>query len=187
MGPSGSGKSTLLNIIGLLAYPSGGEVLLNGQPTSHLRAAERAALRNRRVGFVFQDYGLLADLTVWENVELPLLYAGVRTGRHDRVRRILAAVNMDEFSRRRPGQLSGGQQQRVAIARALVTDAPLILADEPTGALDSKTGVEVLSLMHSLCAQGRTLVIVTHDLNVARSCRRVLNMCDGQLVAEGCP
>lgn len=185
MGPSGSGKSTLLNVMGLLASPSEGEVLLNGQKTRTLGPARRAALRNQLVGFVFQDYGLLPDLTVWENVELPLLYSSVRARRPERIRQTLASVGMDGLLQRKPGQLSGGQQQRVAIARALVTDAPLILADEPTGALDSQTGEEVLALMHGLCGQGRTLVMVTHDLTVARSCRRILNMRDGTLVADG--
>lgn len=184
MGPSGSGKSTLLNLIGLLTTPTSGKVLLAGEEAAHLSPRHKAAMRNRLIGFIFQQYGLLPDLTVWENVELPLLYGQVRRGRGERVRSALEAVGLLALARRRPAQLSGGQQQRVAIARALVTEAPIILADEPTGALDSTTGTQVLDQLSTLHASGRTLLIVTHSAEVARRCQRIIQMRDGRIGEE---
>lgn len=184
VGPSGSGKSTLLNVTGLLTKPSSGEVWLDDTATSGLPLNQRAQLRNRMIGFVFQHYGLLPELTVGENVDLPLIYGAQRGGRGRRVRNALEAVGMAGYAKRYPGQLSGGQQQRVALARALVTEAPIILADEPTGALDSQTGQEILNLLLQLSRQGRTLVIVTHNLAVAAQCQRVVRVSDGRMMTE---
>lgn len=184
VGPSGSGKSTLLHILGLLTLPTGGAMWVDGARVDGLSARERSTLRNRLVGFVFQNYGLLPDLTVWENVELPLLYGKVKTKRAERIQEALESVKMVDYAKRRPGQLSGGQQQRVAIARALVTQAPIILADEPTGALDTQTGQQILDLLCGVCEQNRTLVIVTHDPRVSQRCERVLHMQDGIILKE---
>lgn len=179
IGPSGSGKSTTMNILGLLDKPTTGQYLIQGQDTSFLTPNEQASLRNKKIGFIFQSFFLLPKLTALQNVSLPLRYAGV-TGRDlvDRPMAMLDRVGMAEFSHHRPNELSGGQKQRVAIARALVGEPTLILADEPTGALDSKTSDIVLDLLIQQ-AEGTTVIIITHDPEVAQSCPRVIEIYDG--------
>jgi putative ABC transport system ATP-binding protein len=182
MGPSGSGKSTFMNLLGCLDRPSAGEYRLDGQRVSDLAGDALAAVRNRAIGFVFQNFNLLARTSALENVALPLLYAGVPAReREARAREMLEKVGLADRARHLPAQLSGGQQQRVSIARALVTRPRLILADEPTGALDSRTSAEILGLLGELNAQGMTLVLVTHDAEVARHARRVLRFLDGRV------
>ena len=182
MGPSGSGKSTFMNLVGCLDRPTSGEYLLAGRRVSELAGDELAETRNRQIGFVFQHFNLLARTPAVENVELPLLYAGVPRGeRRERALKILARVGLAERAGHHPGQLSGGQQQRVAIARALVTEPLLILADEPTGALDSRTGLEIMRLFQELNGQGMTMVLVTHEADIAKFARRVLHFRDGQV------
>jgi len=185
MGPSGSGKSTFMNVIGCLDRASSGEYLLDGQPVAGLDADALAVVRNRHIGFVFQSFNLLARTSALENVELPLVYAGVKAKeRRARALEMLAGVGLAERAGHLPQQLSGGQQQRVAIARALVTRPALILADEPTGALDSRTSLEIMALFQSLNGQGMTVVLVTHEPDVARFARRVLRFRDGRVVAD---
>jgi putative ABC transport system ATP-binding protein len=185
MGPSGSGKSTFMNVIGCLDRPSAGEYLLEGQPVAGLDADALAVVRNRHIGFVFQSFNLLARTSALENVELPLVYAGVKAAeRRARALEMLAGVGLADRARHLPQQLSGGQQQRVAIARALVTRPALILADEPTGALDSRTSLEIMALFQSLNRQGMTVVLVTHEPDVARFARRVLRFLDGRVVGD---
>lgn len=182
MGPSGSGKSTFMNLLGCLDSPTSGVYRLSGQPVTQLSAASLAAVRNRRIGFVFQQFNLLGRATALENVALPLVYAGV--GRAERLRRARAAleqVGLTERLHHTPAQLSGGQQQRVAIARALVNDPDIILADEPTGALDSNTSLEVMSLLQGLNRQGQTVLFVTHEPDVASFAKRVITFRDGRL------
>lgn len=185
MGPSGSGKSTLMNLIGCLDTPTEGKYLLNGKLVSAMTENELAHIRNREIGFVFQVFNLLPRATAFRNVELPLIYKGARKKeREDKVRKALALVDMKERMTHRPPELSGGERQRVAIARALVNEPSLLLADEPTGNLDSKTGQEILNLFHRLHERGNTIIIVTHDSNVAQQTERILFLKDGRLERE---
>jgi putative ABC transport system ATP-binding protein len=185
MGPSGSGKSTLMNIIGLLDRPTSGTLVLAGETIARLPCDRLSALRNRRLGFVFQSYNLLARHTTLENIELPLVYSRIaRRRRRALAEAALASVGLTHRASHWPGELSGGEQQRVAIARALVANPDLILADEPTGALDSATSAGVLALFQELNQAGRTIVLVTHDAQVAGHARRILRMCDGRLVGD---
>ncbi len=186
MGSSGSGKSTMMNIIGCLDRPSSGAYRLNGEEVSQKSRAELAITRNRTLGFVFQSFNLLSRTTALENVELPLLYGGVKSAaeRARRAKESLERVGLGARLDHLPNQLSGGQQQRVAIARALVNKPPLLLADEPTGALDSKTSVEVMTLLSGLSSEGITVVLVTHEPDMAAWARRVLTMKDGRLVSD---
>ena len=181
-GPSGSGKSTLMHIIGCLDRPDGGKYILAGEDISLLSQNRLAEIRNRRIGFVFQTFNLLPRMNALENVELPLLYAGLR-GAKDRAAAALKTVGLDDRMYHKPTQLSGGQRQRVAVARALITNPAILLADEPTGNLDSKTGEELLALLESLNASGHTIIIVTHDPDIAARCKRQIHMRDGRIVA----
>jgi putative ABC transport system ATP-binding protein len=179
-GPSGSGKSTLMNILGCLDHPDSGSYFLAGEDVSQLTGDSLATIRNKRIGFVFQTFNLLPRMSALENAELPLHYAG----RHDAKERAIAAlktVSLADRMHHEPNQLSGGQRQRVAIARAIVTDPAIILADEPTGALDSRTGEDILALFKDLNRQGRTIIIVTHDPNVAAHCQREIFLMDGKV------
>lgn len=183
VGESGSGKSTLLHILGGLDTPTSGEVLYNGRKINYKNTNWLASYRNAEVGFVLQDFGLLMTETVLENVCVPLLFSGTSVLRmKESAKNALKLVGIDNLARRKVGQLSGGQKQRVAIARALVNNPGMILADEPTGALDSKTSGEIVSLLVELSRQGRTVVIVTHDLSIAQRCQRVVTIADGEIV-----
>ena len=185
MGPSGSGKSTFMNMLGCLDRPSSGEYVLGSRRVSDLAGDELAEVRNSSIGFVFQTFNLLARTPAIENVELPLVYAGVEKKlRLEKSRAMLERVGLGERAHHHPAQLSGGQQQRVAIARALVTEPLLILADEPTGALDSRTSLEIMALLQELNRQGMTVVLVTHEPDVARYARRVLGFLDGRVVQD---
>ncbi|MDH3933219.1 MAG: ABC transporter ATP-binding protein [Chromatiales bacterium] len=185
MGPSGSGKSTLLNIVGLLDRPSSGRYVLDGRDTTLLDEHEQAAVRGRKVGFVFQSFHLVPRLSAFENVELPLLLAGVAaTQRRERVDAALAAMGLADRANHRPDQLSGGQRQRIAIARATIMRPAVLLADEPTGNLDSTSGAEVIAVLEQLCVEGLTLVVVTHDADVGQRASRRLRMVDGRIVAD---
>ena len=188
MGQSGSGKSTLMNIIGCLDRPTSGSYRVLGKEAAHLSPDELAALRRETFGFVFQRYNLLTSATASENVEIPSVYAGLpKQQRMARARRLLERLGLGERSAHRPAELSGGQQQRVAIARALVNDPPVILADEPTGALDSKSGEEVLALLKELYAEGRTIILITHAENVARHAGRIIQIQDGRIIEDSAP
>ena len=185
MGASGSGKSTLMNIVGCLDRPSSGRYLLNGQEVSRLSTERLAEMRNRTIGFVFQSFNLLARTSALENVELPLLYAGVSTPeRHARAAEALARVGLADRADHHPNQMSGGQQQRVAIARALVSRPRVILADEPTGNLDSRTSVEVMALFQELGRAGITVVLVTHEPDIAQYAGRIVVMRDGRILSD---
>jgi putative ABC transport system ATP-binding protein len=184
-GPSGCGKSTLLSILGLLDTPTEGKYTLNSQPVANLNMAERARIRNREIGFIFQSFNLIGDLTVFENVELPLTYRGMKSSeRKTRVNEALEKVGMAHRARHLPSQLSGGQQQRVAVARALVGSPLILLADEPTGNLDSRNGEAVMDLLRELHRQGATICMVTHDPRFTRHADRTIHLFDGQVVEE---
>jgi putative ABC transport system ATP-binding protein len=184
MGPSGSGKSTLMNIIGCLDQPSGGAYLLDGVDVGSLNDNRLAAIRNQKIGFVFQQYMLLQRTSALRNVELPMLYGG-KGNRHERARAALEAVGMGERLHHKPNELSGGQQQRVAIARALVNNPRIIMADEPTGALDSRTGEEIMGIFQRLNReQGITVILVTHEAEIARHARRVISLRDGEIESD---
>jgi putative ABC transport system ATP-binding protein len=184
-GPSGCGKSTLLSIVGLLDSPTAGSYVLNGQPVQSLKPAARARIRNREIGFIFQSFNLIGDLTVFENVELPLTYRGLgRAERRRRVEQSLERVAMGHRSKHYPSQLSGGQQQRVAVARALVGEPSILLADEPTGNLDSKNGEAVMDLLAELHQGGATICMVTHDPRFAKHAQRTIHLFDGRIVDE---
>ena len=184
-GPSGCGKSTLLSILGLLDSPTDGSYVLNGRHVQGLSLSERARIRNREIGFIFQSFNLIGDLTVYENVELPLTYRGMKaTERKERVTQALERVGMAHRAKHLPSQLSGGQQQRVAVARALVGHPSILLADEPTGNLDSKNGEAVMELLRELHRAGSTICMVTHDNRFARHADRTIHLFDGQVVEE---
>ncbi len=180
-GPSGSGKSTLMNLLGCLDRPTSGRYILAGQDVSRMSGNQLATVRNRRIGFVFQTFNLLPRMNALENVELPLLYAGA-TNAKKKALEALKHVGLGDRAHHKPNQLSGGQRQRVSIARAIVTDPAIVLADEPTGALDTRTGEEILGLFTELNKQGRTIIVVTHDLKVAGYCQREIYMVDGKIV-----
>jgi putative ABC transport system ATP-binding protein len=183
-GPSGCGKSTLLSILGLLDSPTRGSYWLNGRPVAELPAAERARVRNREIGFIFQSFNLIGDLTVFENVELPLTYRGMRAAeRRERVSASLERVGMAHRAKHLPSQLSGGQQQRVAVARAVAGEPVILLADEPTGNLDSRSGEAVMDLLNELHQSGATICMVTHDARYARHAGRSIHLFDGRVVA----
>ena len=185
MGPSGSGKSTLMNLLGCLDTPTEGTYVLNGKLVSQMTENDLAFTRNREIGFVFQVFNLLPRATAFRNVELPLIYKGMKKKeREDKVRRAIAIVSMSDRMDHRPPELSGGERQRIAIARALVNEPSLLLADEPTGNLDSKTGQEILNLFHKLHDAGNTISMVTHDSNVAQQTERILFLKDGRLERE---
>ena len=186
VGQSGSGKSTCMNIIGCLDVPTQGTYLLNGRDVGKMNRNELAAIRNEMLGFIFQQYNLLPKLNLMENVEVPLVYAGVsRAERHKRAKEVLEKVGLGDKLKNKPNQLSGGQQQRVSIARALVRNPPLILADEPTGALASPSGREVLGMLQELHNEGHTVVLITHDNSIAVQAERIIRLEDGRVVYDG--
>lgn len=185
MGPSGSGKSTLMNILGCLDTPTAGKYILNGQDVSKMEDNALAEIRNKEIGFVFQQFNLLPRLTALENVALPLIYAGMsKRQRTDKANHVLALVNLADRSSHKPNELSGGQSQRVAIARALVNDPAIILADEPTGNLDTKTSYEIMDIFERINGAGNTVVLVTHEEDIAKRARRVIRLRDGEVEAD---
>lgn len=187
IGPSGSGKSTLMNILGLLDRPTSGSYVLDEMDTSHLKDTHLAEIRNKKIGFVFQSFNLLPRTSAVDNVALPLIYAGIsEADRHKQAKKALDAVGLSDKYDSKPNQLSGGQQQRVAIARALVTDPEIILADEPTGNLDSKSGVEIMKILENLHKkEGRTVILITHDTFVAEHAKKIVRVKDGEITNEG--
>ena len=186
IGASGSGKSTLMNILGCLDVPTYGDYILNGTHIGDRSDRQLARIRNREIGFIFQGYNLIPALTAYENVELPLIYQGVSIfQREARVMEALEKVGMADRRRHKPAEMSGGQQQRVAIARAMAAPTPILMADEPTGALDSKTGKQVLEILHTLNQEGTTVILITHDNSIAAAARRVVRISDGRIVADG--
>jgi putative ABC transport system ATP-binding protein len=184
MGPSGSGKSTLMNIVGCLDTPTSGEYVLDGDNVAGLTFDQLAAVRNRKIGFVFQNFNLLPYATAWENIELPMLFDG-KNGRkrRERITELLNAVGLYDWRDHRPSELSGGQQQRIALARALANDPPILLADEPTGNLDSRSGEEIMAILTELWRGGRTIVMVTHNDHIAAVSERTIRLFDGQVLA----
>jgi len=185
LGPSGSGKSTMMNIIGCLDVPTSGKYILSGNDINDLDEIDFAKVRNKEIGFVFQSFHLLPRMTALQNVELPLIYTGISySERQKRAKAILERVGLGDKMRNLPNQLSGGQQQRVAIARALVTEPTILLADEPTGALDQKTGAQVMELFEELNKDGRTIIMITHDNHIAHHAKRVVKILDGYLTEE---
>ena len=186
IGASGSGKSTLMNILGCLDVPTYGDYILNGTDVTDRTDRQLAHIRNKEIGFIFQGYNLIPALTAYENVELPLIYQGISVfQRKERVMAALERVGMADRFGHRPSEMSGGQQQRVAIARAIATHPPILLADEPTGALDSKTGKHVLEILHSLHEGGSTIILITHDNGIAATAHRIVRISDGHIVADG--
>ena len=186
IGASGSGKSTLMNILGCLDVPTYGEYILNGANITTRSDRQLAHIRNKEIGFIFQGYNLIPALTAYENVELPLIYQGVNMfQREEMVMQALEKVGMADRWKHKPSEMSGGQQQRVAIARAIATRPPIIMADEPTGALDSKTGKHVLEILHTLNQDGTTIILITHDNGIAATARRIVRISDGRIVADG--
>ena len=186
LGPSGSGKSTLMNIIGCLDSATSGKYILNGRSIEDLTEAEKAEIRSKDIGFIFQSSQLLASLTALKNVELPLIYAGVRASeRKARAEAMLERVGLADRMQHRPNQLSGGQQQRVAVARAMVGNPAILLADEPTGALDQKTGRQIMELFGEINQEGRTIIMITHDVNIASYAHRIVRIIDGELTEGG--
>ena len=186
IGASGSGKSTLMNILGCLDVPTYGDYILNGADVTDRTDRQLAHIRNKEIGFIFQGYTLIPALTAYENVELPLIYQGISVfQRKERVMAALERVGMADRFGHRPSEMSGGQQQRVAIARAIATHPPIIMADEPTGALDSKTGKHVLEILHSLHEGGSTIILITHDNGIAATAHRIVRISDGHIVADG--
>ena len=185
VGASGSGKSTMMNVLGCLDVPTRGEYILNGTQVTSLKDRELARIRNREIGFIFQGYNLLQDLDALDNVILPLIYRGTSIfEREELAMAALARVGMDGRARHRPSQMSGGQQQRVAIARAIATHPPIIMADEPTGALDSKTGRHVLGILQQLYREGTTILLITHDDGIAATAPRVVRLSDGKIISD---
>jgi putative ABC transport system ATP-binding protein len=185
VGPSGSGKSTLMNTIGLLDIPTSGSYILDGVSTENLSDNQMAELRNSKIGFIFQQFNLLPRLTALENVELPMIYAGLsKKERMEKCRHVLSMLGMGARGHHKPSELSGGQQQRVAIARALAISPSLLLADEPTGALDSRTGEEVMELMIELNEQGNTIILITHDPQIAQNSKRMVTLRDGSIIGD---
>lgn len=186
MGPSGSGKSTLLNLLGCLDRPTSGQYFLDGVDISHKSDDELAEVRNKKIGFVFQSFNLLPRLPAWKNVELPLVYSGIESSeRKNRALKMLSSVGLGERASHNPSELSGGEQQRVAIARALINTPSIILADEPTGNLDSKSGAEIIDILERLHKGGATIIMVTHEMNIAKRAGRIINIKDG-LCEHGC-
>ena len=185
VGASGSGKSTMMNVLGCLDVPTRGEYVLNGTDVTSLKDRELARIRNREIGFIFQGYNLLQDLDALDNVILPLIYRGTSVFEREEIAMAaLARVGMDDRAHHRPSQMSGGQQQRVAIARAIATHPPIIMADEPTGALDSKTGRHVLSILQQLYREGTTVLLITHDDGIAATAPRVVRLSDGKIISD---
>ena len=186
IGASGSGKSTLMNVLGLLDIPTYGDYHLDGTDVTSLTDKQQAHLRNKQIGFIFQGYNLIPALSAAENVELPLIYQGLSIDQREiRVEEALTKVGMFDRANHRPAEMSGGQQQRVAIARAIATYPPIIMADEPTGALDSKTGRHVLDILHSLHEEGSTILLITHDNGIAATAERVVRLSDGRIILDG--
>ena len=182
IGASGSGKSTLMNIIGLLDHPTSGKYELDGEDSSHLKEEKLAGIRNKKIGFVFQSFNLLPRTSALDNVAIPLVYSGVgKQGRIEKATKALEQVGLKDKLNSRPNQLSGGQQQRVAIARALVNNPELILADEPTGNLDSKSGIEIMKIFETLHNSGKTIIMITHEQDIARHAKKVIRMKDGRI------
>ena len=186
VGQSGSGKSTLMNVLGCLDIPTYGQYHLNGTDVTSLSDRSLARIRNREIGFIFQGYNLIQELNALENVTLPLIYQGVSVWEREEIAMAaLAKVGMDDRAHHRPSEMSGGQQQRVAIARAIATHPPVIMADEPTGALDSKTGRHVLEILHTLHEEGSTVILITHDNGIAATAERIVRLSDGHIVSDG--